>query len=236
MNGWTSWVRLFLSCLVSDTWNSSTPYNISFKQCSKWYFIKGVRLLSIYCKEHSAAYCLWVKTCKRYFKSALNIRDEYSKSIHDACHVYLSALYYVSGTNQEKTTEHILKAENETSTRSSLKPHILSYSSLSFVDTVAHICGFCFLFDHVLQNQNAFSEKGFTLSAILYCLIVSVFRIHNRNSLIKIDRMELNKLHFTSLFDICLWTVSVHEYRRTTQIANREIRKYSFEFYKQCID
>ena len=42
-----------------DTWNSSTPYNIPFKQCSKWYFIKGVRLLSIHCKEcYSAAYCL----------------------------------------------------------------------------------------------------------------------------------------------------------------------------------
>ena len=34
-----------------DTWNSSTPYNIPFKQCSKWYFIKGVRLLSIYCER-----------------------------------------------------------------------------------------------------------------------------------------------------------------------------------------
>ena len=64
-----------------DTWNSSTPFNIPFKQCSKWYFIKGVRLLSIHSKEHFAAYCLWVKTCKRYFKSALNIQDEYSESI-----------------------------------------------------------------------------------------------------------------------------------------------------------
>ena len=115
-----------------DTWNSSTPYNIPFKQCSKWYFIKGVRLLSIHCKEHYAAYCLWMKTCKRYFKSALSIKDEYSESIHDACHVYLSALYYVSGTNQEKTTKHLLKAENGTSTRSFLKPQILSLFQPAF--------------------------------------------------------------------------------------------------------
>ena len=62
-----------------------------------------------------------MKTCKRYFKSALSIQDEYSESIHDACHVYMSALYYVSGTNQEKTTKHILKAENGTSTRKFLE-------------------------------------------------------------------------------------------------------------------
>ena len=131
------WSEVVLKLSDHETWNSSIPYNIPFKECSKWYFIKGVRLLSIYCKEHFAAYCLWMKTCKRYSKSALNIKDEYSESIHDACHVYLSALYYVSGANQEKTSKHILKAENGTSTRSFLKPQILSYSSLRFVDTVA---------------------------------------------------------------------------------------------------
>ena len=29
-----------------DTWNFNKPYKIPFKECSKWYFIKGVRLLS----------------------------------------------------------------------------------------------------------------------------------------------------------------------------------------------
>ena len=129
-----------------DKWNCKTPYNIPFKECSKWYFIRGVRLLSIYCKEHSAAYCLWVKTCKRYFKSALSIQVEYSESIHDVCHVYLAALYHVSGTNQEKTTEHILEAKNGSTFRSFLKPQITNYSTLLFVDTVAQVCGFCFLF------------------------------------------------------------------------------------------
>ena len=211
-----------------DTWNRSTPYNIlSFKECSKWYFIKGVRLLSIHCKEHSAAYCLRVKTCKRYFKSALSIKDEYSESIHDACHVYLSALYYVSGANQEKTTKHILKAENGTSTEGFLKPQILSYSSLRFVDTAAHVCGFCFLFDQVLKNQNKSTENGFTLSAAVQCMILSVSRINNTNPSNKLDRKEMTKHNFTSLFDICLWAVSVHEYRRTTQTANREIHKRS---------
>ena len=138
----------------------------------------------------------------------------------------MAALYYVSGANQEKTTKHILKAENGTSTGSSLKPQILSYSSLRFVDTVAHVCGFCFLFDHVLKNQNALSENGFTLSAVVYCLHLAVLRIQNINSLIKIDRMELNKLHYNSLFDICLLTVSVHKYHRTTYVADREIPKF----------
>ena len=210
-----------------DTWKSSPPYNIPFKECSKWYFIKGVKLLSMHCEEHSAAYCLWVKTCKRYFKSALNIQDEFSESIHDACHVYLSALYYVSGANQEKTTKHILEAENGTSTRSFLKPQILSYSSLRFVDTVAHVCGFCFLFDHVLKSQNKSSENGFILSAIVHYMILSVLRINNTNPSAKLDRKEVTKHNFLSLFDICLSTVSVHKYRRTTQSDNREIHKWS---------
>ena len=141
-----------------DTWKCSPPYNIPFKQCSKWYFIKGVRSLSIYCNKHSLAYCLWVKTCKRYFKSALRIQDEYSESIHDACHVYLSALYYVSGKNEEKMTQHILEAKNGISSPSFFKQQILSHSSMLFVDTVAHVCGFCLLFDHVLQNKKALPE------------------------------------------------------------------------------
>ena len=209
------------------TRNSGTPYNIPFKQCSKWYFIKGVRLLLIHSKEHFAAYCLWVKTCKRYFKSTLSIQDEYSESTQDACHVYLSALYYVSGTNQEKTTKHLLKIENGTSTRSSLKPQILSYSSLRFVDTVAHVCGFCFLFDRVLQNQNKSTENGFTLSAVVQCMILWVSRINNTNPSNKLDRKEMTKHNFTSLFDICLWAVSVHKYRRTAQSANHQIQKRS---------
>ena len=221
-------MRLFLKLSGHNTWNSSPLYNIPFRECSKWYFIKGVRLLSIHCKEHLAAYCLWVKTCKRYFKSALSIKDEYSESIHDACHVYLAALYYVSGTNQEKTTKHLLNAENGTSTRSFLKPQILSYSSLRFVDTVTHVCGFHFLFNHVLKNQNKSSESGFTLSAIVQCMITSVSRISNTNPSNKLDRKE-TKHNFTSLFDIFLWAaaVSVHKYRQTAQSANREIHKSS---------
>ena len=131
-----------------DTCNGSTPFNISFKQCSKWYFIKGVRLLSTYCEKHSAAYVLWVKTCKRYFKSALSIQDEYSETINDACHVYLSALYYVSETNQDKPSKHLMQAKNGSSSSDFFKPYIVSYSTLLFVDTVAHVCGFCFLFNH----------------------------------------------------------------------------------------
>ena len=39
--------------------------------------------------------------------------------------------------------------------------------------------------------------------------------------------MEMTKHNFTSLFDICLWTVSVHKYRQTAQSANCEIHKWS---------
>ena len=216
-----------------DTWNCGTPYNVPFKQCSKWYFIKGVRLLSKYCKEHSAAYCLWMKTCKRYFKSALSIQDEYSESIQDACHVYMSALYYASGTNQEKMTKHILEAKNGPSFRNSLKPHTLSYSTLLFVDTVAHVCGFCFLFGQVLLNQDALSENGFTLTALVYCLIIPVLRKSNSNSSIKIDRTELTELNFTSLFDICLWAVSVHKYSRMIHGGYRKIPRWSSNIPEQ---
>ena len=218
-----------------DNWNSSTPYNIPFRECSKWYFIKGVRLLSLHCKEQFAAYCLWLKTCKRYFKSALSIQDEYSESIHDACHVYLSALYYVSGTNQEKTTKHLLKAENETSTGSFLKPQILSHSSLRFVDTVAHVCGFGFLFDHVLKNQNKSSKNEFILSAFVQCMILSVSRINNTNPSNKLDLKEMTKHNSTSIFDICLWAVSVHKYRRTTHTTDLEIQKWSLNISNKLL-
>ena len=92
----------------------------------------------------------------------------------------------------------------------------MSYSTLLFVDTVAHVSGFCFLFDHVLQNQNTLSENGLTLTVVVQCMILLVLRIKNKHMSIKIDRSEMTKLKFTSLFDICLWAVSVHKYRRTT--------------------
>ena len=169
-----------------------------------------------------------MKTCKRYFKSALGIQDEYSESIHDACHVYLSALYYLSETNQEKTTKHILlllKVNNGISSRSFVKPCILNYSTLLFVDTVAQVCGFCFLFKHVLQTQNMFSENGFTLTPVVHCLSLSVSQINNKNPSIEIVRMEMTKLKFSKLkfsspFDICLRAISVHKYRRITQTDN----------------
>ena len=152
--------ELVLKLSGQDTWNCQTPYIPSIKQCSKWYFLKGVKLLSTYCTKHSAAFCLWLKTCKRYLKSALGIQDEYSESIHDACHVYLSALYYVSGTNQERTIKHLMEAKKGRSFRNSSKPYnIMNYSTLLFVDEVAHACGFCFLFGHVTRYQNALSAK-----------------------------------------------------------------------------
>ena len=58
-------------------------------------------------------------------------------------------------------------------------------------------------------------------------MITSVSRINNTNPSNKLDRMEMTKHNFTSLFDICLWAVSVHKYRQTTQSANREIHKWS---------
>ena len=209
----------------------SKPCHIPFKQCSKWYFMKGVKLLSIYCKEHSAAYCLWVKTCKRYFKSALNIQDEYSESIHYACHVYLSTLYHLSGTNQETMIKHLLEAKKGAPfcgfPRCAFTPHTFNYSSLVFIDTVAHASGFCFLFYHVLRNRHALSDNGFTLTTIVYCLFLSVSQINRSNSSIKINRKVLTKHKFTSLFDICLLAISVHKYRRTTHTDYREIHKRS---------
>ena len=125
-----------------------------------------------------------------------------------------------------------MEAKNGTFSRSFFEPHnILHYSTLRYVDTIAHVCGFCFLFDHVSQNQDAVSEDVFTLTAIVYCLILSVLRISN--SSIKLDRMDLTKPNFTSLFDICLWAVSIHKYRRTTHTARGEIRNRSSNIPKQ---
>ena len=214
--------RVVVKLSGHDTWNCTTP----FKQCSKWYFIKGVRLLSTYCEKLSAAYCLLVKTCKRYFKSALSIRDEYSESIHDACHVYLSALYYVSGTNPEKSIKHCMEANKGSSFSNFLKPYIVDYSTLLFVDTVAHVCGLCILFGHVSRNQEAMQIKGFSLTAIVFCLI-SLLQTNNTIPPIKIDRMEEWKLNLASPFDRYLWAVSVNKYRRKTETRNPKLYKRS---------
>ena len=163
--------ELVLKLSGQDTWNCQTPYIPPIEQCSKWYFLNGVKLLSTYCKKHSAAFCLWLKTCKRYFKSALGIQDEYSESTHDACHVYLSALYYVSGTNQERTIKHLMEAKKGRSFRNSSKPYnIMNYSTLLFVDEVAHACGFCFLFGHVTRYQNALSAKRITSTTVMFSI------------------------------------------------------------------
>ena len=155
--------KLVLRLSGEDTWNCRTPQFVFFKHCSKWYFLKGLTLLSLYCTQHSAAFCLWVKTCKRYFKSALGIQDEYSESIHDACHVYLSALYYVSETDHERTIKHLKKAEKGSFLNNFSKPYIMDYSTLLFVDKVAHAVGFCFLFGHVSRNQDALSAREILL-------------------------------------------------------------------------
>ena len=105
---------------------------------------------------------------------------------------------------RKQFSKHLIKAKNGTSSLSFLKPQILSYSTLCFVDKVSHVCGFWFLFDHVSQNQDGLSENGFTSTAIVYCLILSVLRINNTNSSIKINLMEMTKPNFTSLFDIIM--------------------------------
>ena len=58
-------------------------------------------------------------------------------------------------------------------------------------------------------------------------MILSVSRINNTNPSSMLDRKEMTKHNFTSIFDICLWTVSVHKYRQTTQSANHETHKRS---------
>ena len=58
-------------------------------------------------------------------------------------------------------------------------------------------------------------------------MILPVSRINNTNPSNKLDREEMAKHNFTSLFDICLWAVSVHTYRQTAQSANCEIHNRS---------
>ena len=216
--------KLVLRLSGQDTWSCRTPHFAFFKQCSKWYFFRGVRLLSAYCTQISDEFRLWVKTCKLYFKSALGIQDEYSESIHDACHVYLSALYYVSGTNQERTIKHLMGAKNGRFFDNSSKPYIMDYCTLLFVDEVAQACGFYFLCGHVVHNQEMLSAKGFNLTTVVLCLIILILRVNNRNSSIEIDRMRKTKPNSTSPLEICLWTISAHKYCRRTQT----------DFWKTC--
>ena len=211
--------EVVLKLSENENSNRNTLFNIPFRQCSKWYFIKGVWLLTACCTNNSVAYCLWVKTCKRYFKSTLSIQDEYSESIDDACHAYLSALYYVSGKNQDKAIMHCLEAKNRTSLSSNTtKPYFMDYTSLLFVDTISHVSGFCILFDHaVLHNQDALSEKGFTLPAVVVSLLF-LLKINYKNS--------STKLNVILPFDLCLCAVAAHKYRRKSQTDNRETYKY----------
>ena len=57
-------------------------------------------------------------------------------------------------------------------------------------------------------------------------MILLVSRMNNEHVSIKMDWTEMTKLNPTSLFDICLWTISVHKHRRTKPTANREIHKW----------
>ena len=77
---------------------------------SKWFFMKGEELLCVPCLEDDITYCIWLKTCKRFFKSALGVQDEYNESIQLLSNAYLSALYCVSEESQARAEEHFTRA------------------------------------------------------------------------------------------------------------------------------
>ena len=147
-----------LSALISklSNFNSncvSTSYNLPPFVVSKWYFLRGVTVLSLSCAKYSVGHHIWKKTCKRYFKSALSIQYEYSESIHNACHSYLAALYYASDViHSEKANMHCIRAAIPSSSGNRLRIHTLACPSLLFVDEMAAVCGFFVIFKIVYQE------------------------------------------------------------------------------------
>ena len=73
--------------------------------CSKWYFLKGRQLLSRLNKCEWICFCIGIKICKRLFKTALEVQDEYSESIYTMTNLYLTALHSLM-QNKDKCLTH----------------------------------------------------------------------------------------------------------------------------------
>ena len=127
------------------------------------------------CPKYSAAYYLWIKTCKRYFKSALKVQDEHRCSIYVLSRLYLSALYYESKTGYEKALEHVCAANDVMASTKKPRNQMIVYHTLLFVDKVAIVCGVWFLFSYVrrrIAHKEATTSVKFSSHCIVQCLML----------------------------------------------------------------
>ena len=208
--------------LSSGEHANKTRPTIPLKHCSKWYFLRGNELLSIYCTKHSDAYYIWLKTCKRYFKSALSTQDEFSESIHDESRLYLAALYYVSWKSHAKAVEHCMMVKPESSFNHQHKSNTLINSTVFFVDDIANIYGFYLVYIHCLRKQHTFSEIGFTLNSFAFCLMFLLMNSNQSRSLTVsyFYKKVTMRLNCDSFLGYCLVAVYSHK--------NRDPRTYTF--------
>ena len=146
------------------------PSHSTLDNVGRWLlFIKGKTLLSSHCIKHTAAYYLQFKTCKRYFKCATNTANTSPSYLSDMCHLYLSALYYVSTVNKEKALQHCNK-----SNFMRYLDHKLECSTLMFVDEVASVCGFLVLYNRYILEKSEASEinlSGLSVMCLWACLM-----------------------------------------------------------------
>ena len=132
----------------------SIPIQVSHVY-SKWYYMKGKELLCVPCRKNTIAYHIWLKTCKRFFKSALSVHDEYSESVHCSSNAYLAALYCVGEGNHEKTSKHLIQVEQSAILGGSTQPELFDYHSILFIDEVAIVCGL-----HQLLNYSNLTSRS----------------------------------------------------------------------------
>ena len=198
--------------------NSRISYSIPLKNCSNWYYYEGVKLLSANFEKSSAEYYLWIKTCKRFFKAAINLqhRNCYSSEwIPLLSHAYLAAIYYVSNRNSEKALKHCSGALQRISFQNTSQSQFFYYFSLLLVEEVTQVCGFCFIFSHTAKLQTTRYPEirmEFSLARFLHCLSL-LSKSHQPNPVLN-DCPRSNYLPAASPQDMCLYATCWHKCRR----------------------
>ena len=81
----------------------SIPARSSSNTRSEWYFLKGKELITMNSNKISVTNrILWLKTCKKLFKSSLKNQDLLDEWICVDSNIYLAAMYYAFDMNHEK--------------------------------------------------------------------------------------------------------------------------------------
>ena len=207
---------LMSSILFTLSDNKKTMYlqsNIPFKVCAEWYFCKRKDLLSATYTTDSVNYFLWMKTCKRFFKSALGGQDKISIHTFIMSKVYLSALYYISKCQRDKAVCHCSEALHRIIHSNEGNPSDIECSTLLFVDEVSHVCGFGLLYNYVVKSRTAqpvINTSKISITCFLSSLIL--FQKWDINECNRISQTKIVSCQFQIPFDFCLHAVCQHNY------------------------